>query len=245
MGFSFSVVLLFAFERLCDWRNQPKAAILVVQLSSIFLAQLCRDSALADDIGLMVDVVMDSLEGIEGFQPTAQEIGENPVGNDPAIHDCILLADLHVVQVSRSGIFGQIAEILGNMILLYLCLEVLQSLLQLGGSADSLVLRNHSTALLLFVELSKQNIIGKLLVIICHLLAQLYSKHSTANVHAHDAGDHPLTQISGKADDAAGTGMYIGHDPTGATLHKGLSQSCRICFVAVSSIMSVYTMAVT
>ena len=40
MGFSFPVVLLFAFERLCDWRNQPKAAILVVQLSAGFLAQL-------------------------------------------------------------------------------------------------------------------------------------------------------------------------------------------------------------
>lgn len=40
MGFSFPVVLLFAFERLCDWRNRPKAAMLVVQLSAGFLAQL-------------------------------------------------------------------------------------------------------------------------------------------------------------------------------------------------------------
>lgn len=46
MGFSFAVVFLFVFEGFCGWENGPAFALLLVELSAGFFAQLVsRDIA--------------------------------------------------------------------------------------------------------------------------------------------------------------------------------------------------------
>ena len=99
--------------------DAKKTAVTHVDGDQQLLVLLCGNCTLADDIGLVVDVVVYRLESVEGIQSTAQEVHQYPVGNDPAVHDSILLTDLHVVQISRPGLSGQIAKVSGNLVLYF------------------------------------------------------------------------------------------------------------------------------
>ena len=44
------------------------------------------------------------------------------------------------------------------------------------------------------------------------LLTQVHREHTAADIHAHNVGNHLITQVGGEPDDTALAGVHIGHD---------------------------------
>ena len=128
------------------------------------------NGAFAQDHFLRVDVVVDGVEGADCGQAAALQQNlrhELPVLPGKA------LADLHVVQIVLQVLPVDEAEILGDRGLPVLPLELLEGFLDLGASAGCLVLRDQRVAFGKVFLLALVQVDGKILVVVCHLKAQV------------------------------------------------------------------------
>ena len=135
-------------------------------------ALLGRDRALAEDHFVHVDVVVDGLEGLQSG-PTAGV--QDDLGHLLAVALGELLADIHVVEIILHEGAVEEAEVAGEggVLGLELLLQSLQGGLDLTAAALGLIGGNDLLPLLEVFLLAHIQVHGDLLVVFCHLGAEI------------------------------------------------------------------------
>ena len=129
-----------------------QAAIPHIQGDHDPLPALCGNGALPEDLLPYVDVVVD---GFKRFDCRKLHPLEDPVGNRPAVDSCVLLHDLHVVQIVGKICPLQIGEFVGDFPLGLLICQIVIEPLHLHAKVPAAGMDDQAVAVVCLVKLDE------------------------------------------------------------------------------------------